>query len=174
MTVVEPLDRIDPAHFREVMGRFATGVTIVMADLAGDVRGMTANAFMSGSLDPPLCVVSVAKRAHMHWHLADAGRFSVSILAAGQEDLATHFAGRPVPGLKVAFEAVGGMPAINGAAAAIAAEIAARHDCGDHAIFIGHIVSMVAHDRPPLLYHASRFAALVPLREEAPSLPEFW
>ena len=63
---------------------------------------MTANAFMSGSLEPPLCVVSVAKRAHMHGHLGAAGRFSVNILAAGQEDFATHFAGRPVPGLEVA------------------------------------------------------------------------
>jgi flavin reductase (DIM6/NTAB) family NADH-FMN oxidoreductase RutF len=174
MNIVKPLTSIDPVHFREVMGRFATGVTIIVADIAGDTRGMTANAFMSGSLEPPLCVVSIAKRAHMHGHLAAAARFSVNILAAGQEDLATHFAGRPVPGLKAAFEAVGGMPAIGGAAATIAAEVAAEHDCGDHTIFIGRIISMTAHDRPPLVFHASRFAALVPLREEAPSLPEFW
>ncbi|HEX9569928.1 MAG TPA: flavin reductase family protein [Rhodospirillales bacterium] len=174
MAVVEPLDRVDPARFREVMGRFATGVTILVADVAGDVRGMTANAFMSGSLDPPLCIVSIAKRAHMHWHLIAAGTFSVSILAAGQEDLAMHFAGRPVPGLRVAFDAFVGVPAITGTTATIAAEIASRHECGDHTVFISHIMAMAAHDRPPLLYHASRFAALVPLREEAPSLPEFW
>jgi flavin reductase (DIM6/NTAB) family NADH-FMN oxidoreductase RutF len=174
MNVVQPLTSIDPAHFRQVMGRFATGVTIIVADVAGDTRGMTANAFMSGSLEPPLCVVSIAKRAHMHGHLAAAGRFSVNVLAAGQENLATHFAGRPVPGLSVAFDTIDGIPAIGGMVATIAAEVAAEHDCGDHTIFIGRIISMTAHDRPPLVFHASRFAALVPLREEAPSLPEFW
>jgi flavin reductase (DIM6/NTAB) family NADH-FMN oxidoreductase RutF len=174
MNIVKPLTSLDPVHFRRVMGRFATGVTIIVADIAGDTRGMTANAFMSGSLEPPLCVVSIAKRAHMHGHLAAAARFSVNILAAGQENLATHFAGRPVPGLSVAFDEIDGIPAIGGAAATIAAEVTAEHDCGDHTIFIGRIISMTAHDRPPLVFHASRFAALVPLREEAPSLPEFW
>ena len=57
---------IDPAHFRRVMSRFASGVTVITAGEPGQVRGMTATAFMSGSLEPPLCVVSIAKRAHMH------------------------------------------------------------------------------------------------------------
>jgi len=174
MNIARPLDKIDPAHFRHVMGRFASGVTIIVADVDGDTRGMTANAFMSGSLEPPLCVVSIAKRAHMHQHIGAARRFSVNILAAGQEDLATHFAGRPVPGLKVVFHEVVGVQSIAGVTAVIAAEVAAEHDCGDHTIFVGHILSMVTDDRPPLLYHASHFAALVPLREASPALPEFW
>jgi flavin reductase (DIM6/NTAB) family NADH-FMN oxidoreductase RutF len=174
MDAINPLRHVDPSVFRRVMGRFATGVTVIVADVGGEVRGMTANAFMSGSLDPPLCVVSVAKRAHMHDHLIAAERFSVNILAAGQENLATHFAGRPVPGLDVAFDAIDGMPAIGGTAATIAATAIDTADCGDHTIFIGHILSLTAHDRPPLVYHNSRFAALVTLREEAPTLPEFW
>lgn len=174
MNVTHPLASVDPSHFRRVMGRFASGVTVLVADTGGDVRGMTANAFMSGSLEPPLCVVSIAKRAHMHGHLIAAGRFTVSILAAGQEPLATHFAGRPVAGLQVAFAEFAGLPAIGGTAGVIAADVAAQHDVGDHTIFIGAITAMAAHDRPPLLYHASRFAALVTLREDSPSLPEFW
>jgi flavin reductase (DIM6/NTAB) family NADH-FMN oxidoreductase RutF len=79
------------------MGRFATGVTVIIAEANGETRGMTANAFMSGSLDPPLCVVSVARRAHMHNHLLAAKVFSVNVLAAGQEAYAGHFAGRPLP-----------------------------------------------------------------------------
>jgi flavin reductase (DIM6/NTAB) family NADH-FMN oxidoreductase RutF len=174
MNVVGPLTHVDPSTFRRVMGRFATGVTIIVAGAGGDVHGMTANAFMSGSLDPPLCVISVAKRAHMHGRLAAAARFSVSILAAGQESLATHFAGRPVPGLKITFAALDGVPVIGGAAATITAKVVAQHDCGDHTILIGQILSMAARERPPLVFHNSRFAALVPLREEAPALPEFW
>lgn len=171
---VEPLQTIDPQHFRHVMGRFGTGVTVIVADVGGDTRGMTANAFMSGSLSPPLCVISVAKRAHMHGHLIAAGRFSVNILAGGQEDFATHFAGRPVIGLRVDFRTVGGVHALPGASAVITAEVAAHHDCGDHTIFVGSIIAMMSDDRPPLLYYSSKFAALVPLREESPALPEFW
>ncbi len=171
---VEPRHEIDPDHFRRVMGRFATGVTVVTATADGKTRAMTANAFMSGSLDPPQCVVSVAKRAHMHGYLTAARRFSVSILAAGQEEIATHFAGRPVPGFELAFVDVDGTPAMPGACAVITAIKTADHDCGDHTIFIGHIATMQADERPPLLYHAGRFAALVPLAEATPALPEFW
>jgi flavin reductase (DIM6/NTAB) family NADH-FMN oxidoreductase RutF len=174
MNTVRPLSSADPAHFRRVMGRFASGVTVITASVDGDIRGMTANAFMSGSLDPPLCVVSVAKRAHMHAHLQAAGAFSVNILAAGQEEYATNFAGRPVEGLRVGFREINGIPAIVGTSGLITAKVAAKHDCGDHSLFIGAIVSMAADDQPPLLYHASRFAALVPLREASPALPEFW
>ena len=59
-------DTIDPRLFRRTMGGFATGVTVITVDVNGTTHGMTANAFMSGSLHPPLCVVSIAKRAHTH------------------------------------------------------------------------------------------------------------
>lgn len=174
MSATELHPEIEPAHFRRVMGCFATGVTVILAEAEGETRGMTANAFMSGSLDPPLCVVSVAKRAHMHAHLAAARRFSVNVLAAGQEDFATHFAGRRVLGADPALNRRGGAPVLPGAVALIVADIAASHDCGDHTLFVGHIRLMEADDRPPLLYHKSRFAALLPMHEATPGLPEFW
>ncbi len=156
------------------MGRFATGVTVITATVAGETRGMTANAFMSGSLDPPLCVVSVTKRAHMHGHLGIAGRFAVNILAFGQEDYATHFSGSPIPGFAVRLRDIDGVLAIADASAWMIADTAATHDCGDHTIFVGHIHRMDADQRPPLIYHAGRYAALVPTRETAQPLPEFW
>jgi flavin reductase (DIM6/NTAB) family NADH-FMN oxidoreductase RutF len=168
------MTEIDPAHFRRVMGRFATGVTVITATVAGETRGMTANAFMSGSLDPPLCVVSVTKRAHMHPHLTAAGRFAVNILATGQEDYATNFAGRPIPGLAVDLHPAGGVMILADASAWMTAETVATHDCGDHTIFVGHIKLMEADQRPPLIYHAGRYAALVPTREAALPVPEFW
>jgi flavin reductase (DIM6/NTAB) family NADH-FMN oxidoreductase RutF len=174
MAHVRPLASADPAQFRRIMGRFATSVTVITSAVDGDIRGMTANAFMSGSLDPPLCVISVAKRANMHDHLIAARAFGVNFLAAGQENLAIHFAGRPVTGLDVAFGDHHGIPGIIGASALITAAVSARHECGDHSLFIGAIISMRADDRPPLLYHASRFGALVPLRETAPAAVEFW
>src|ERR1700694_1724072 len=119
MSTAEFRREIDPAHFRRVMGSFATGVTVILAEVRGETRGMTANAFMSGSLDPPLCVVSIAKRAHMHGHLAAAQRFSVNVLAAGQEDFATHFAGRRILGAEPALSLRGGGPALAGAGGVI-------------------------------------------------------
>jgi flavin reductase (DIM6/NTAB) family NADH-FMN oxidoreductase RutF len=174
MNAIEPIGEIDPAHFRRVMSHFASGVTVITAEHDGETRGMTANAFMSGSLEPPLCIVSVTKRAHMHGHLLAAGRFAVNILASGQEDYASHFAGRPIPDLQPAFRLVEGIPTLERPAAWMTAEVAATHDCGDHTIFVGHIRFMEAHDRPPLLYYAGGYAALVPLREATPALPEFW
>lgn len=161
-------------QFRRIMGRFATSVTVITAAADGNTRGMTANAFMSGSFDPPLCVISIAKRANMHDHLIAAGAFGVNFLAAGQENLAMHFAGRQLPDLEVAFGDHHGIPGIIGVSALITAAVSARHECGDHSLFVGAIISMRADDRPPLLYHASHFAALVPLREAAPAALEFW
>ena len=69
---------VDHMLFRRVMGSFATGVTVITTEARGEVRGMTANAFMSGSLEPPLCVISVAKRARIHPLLVEAGHFGVS------------------------------------------------------------------------------------------------
>jgi flavin reductase (DIM6/NTAB) family NADH-FMN oxidoreductase RutF len=174
MNVVEPAHEISPDHFRKVMSSFATGVTVITARAGGEVRGMTANAFMSGSLEPPLCIISVTKRAHMHGHLIEAGRFAVNILTVGQEDYASHFAGRPIPGLEVPFAEVKGIPTLAEASARIAAEVTTTYDCGDHTIFIGHILAMSADDRPPLLYHAGRYAYLVPAHGEEAPHPEFW
>jgi flavin reductase (DIM6/NTAB) family NADH-FMN oxidoreductase RutF len=174
MNVIEPAHEIGAAHFRKVMGRFATGVTVITARAGDDVRGMTANAFMSGSLEPPLCIISVTKRAHMHDHLPTAGSFAVNILTIGQEDYATHFAGRPIPGLEVPFAYVRGVPTIGDTSARIVADIASTADCGDHTIFIGHIRWMTADVRPPLLYHAGRYAYLVPAHGDDVPHPEFW
>lgn len=167
--------QINPRLFRRVMGRFASGVTVIAADDDGEARGMTASAFMSGSLEPPLCVVSVAKRARMHALLQRSRSIGISILAEGQEALSEQFAGRPIPGLHPAFIRFGAAPLLADASARIAAEIQARHDCGDHTLIVAHILHMDCDDRPPLLYHAGRYAELAEHRgdQDAP-VPAFW
>src|SRR5688500_8077848 len=82
--------------FRQVMGRFATGVTVVTTRLNGETFGMTANAFMAGSLEPMLCVVSINHAAQMHGRLRAAGHYGVSFLTDGQQHLAAHFAGKGI------------------------------------------------------------------------------
>jgi flavin reductase len=166
---------IAPARFRQVMGRFASGVTVITAEAGGEIRGMTASAFMSGSLAPPLCVVAIAKRAHMHGIVIAAGRFAVNMLASGQGHLSTHFAGRPIPGLAPRFCQQHGVPVLEDVCARIVAQLHASHDCGDHTLFIGRVLHLDADDRPPLVVHAGHYASLMYVSDEqdVPSV-EFW
>ena len=174
MNAAKPLRELDGVLLRKVMGSFASGVTVIVAEADGDIKGMTANAFLSGSLEPPLCVVSVAKRAHMHDHLAAARKFSVNILAYAQEEVALHFAGRLPTTVVPTFQSEHGVPLLSDTTAQLTAEVTATHQCGDHTLFIGAITWVTASDRLPLLYHASRFASLVPHREPDAPLLEFW
>jgi len=166
---------IDHTLFRRVMSSFATGVTVISTEIRGEIRGMTANAFMSGSLDPPLCVISVGTRARLHPCLIEAGHFGVSILAKDQEKLSTHFSGGPVADLAPEFLRVGRTPLLANASAIIAAGVVARHDCGDHTLFIGRIVHLTAFARPPLVVHEGRYASLSYSLERAPDwVADFW
>src|SRR5262245_36373763 len=127
---------IDPMLFRRVMGSFASGVTVVTTVADGQVRGMTVSAFMSGSLAPPLCVISIRKAARMHPLLIAAGHFGVSILAKAQERVSKHFAGAPMPDLVPDLTWAGRTPLLANASAVIAAELAAQYDCGDHTLHV--------------------------------------
>jgi flavin reductase (DIM6/NTAB) family NADH-FMN oxidoreductase RutF len=151
---------IDPALFRQVMGSFASGVTVVTTPAGGEVRGITVSAFMSGSLEPALCVICIRKKARLHPLLMEAGHFGISILARDQEALANHFAG--VPGAEAPPEYVwaGRTPVLEGAASTIAADIAAHYDCGDHTLIVGRITHLEAHGRMPLVIHQGRYAAV--------------
>ena len=167
---------IDPRLFRNVMGCFATGVTVVSVALDGKVHCMTANAFMSGSLEPPLCVISVAKKARLHDALARSRHFAVNILGEDQEKYSRHFAGRPVEGLEPCFEYVDEVPLLVGRIAAVAARVEAVHPCGDHSLFVGRIFHMSALEHgKPLVFYRGHYAALAhPARLDHLQTPEFW
>jgi flavin reductase (DIM6/NTAB) family NADH-FMN oxidoreductase RutF len=166
---------IDPSLFRAVMSRFATGVTVIATRAEGRTQAMTANAFMSGSLAPPLAVISVAKRARMHDRLLASDHFSVNVLTRQQEAVSRHFAGRPVQGLNVAFESVEGVPLLTQSLARIAARIVATHECGDHTLFIGRIVHMDNSEGDPLLFFNSRYSSVDHSRAETlADAPYFW
>src|SRR2546425_2462216 len=103
---------VDSRAFRNALGRFATGVTVVTTAVADGVHGMTANAFTSVSLDPPLVLISVGKQARMHAHILQTTRFGVSVLSQDQVAGAWNFAGRPQEGLQPVFQWRGGVPAL--------------------------------------------------------------
>ena len=165
-----------PAEFRHAMRRVPTGVTVVTTQVRDEIRGMTANAFMSGSLDPPLCVISVALKARMHAFLVEAGHFGVNILARGQESLIGHFSGRPVEGLEPKYDYAGGTPLFAHANATIAAKVVAQHACGDHSLFIGQIFALRHNEGfVPIVLHVGRLASLLHSHEQTiwPIL-DFW
>ena len=152
--------RIDAAQFRHVMGSFATGVTLIAARWPdGAIHAMTANAFMSGSLHPPLCVVSIGQGARMHACLNSAERFSVSILGRHQKAVSDYFAGRPSGEIPAAFVDVAGAPVLFEALAYVVCRRVAAHDCGDHTLFIGEIGALRRSSGEPLLYHDGQYGA---------------
>ena len=152
---------IDSATFRSVLGRFVSGVTIVTArDAEGVDHGMTASAFCSVSLDPPLVLVSVARDATLHPVLLTQDELAVSILTASQEAIARRFAEK----LNDRFDGVGftraitGAPLIDAALAHIEGRIVHRHPGGDHTIFVAEVLAASASMDEPLLYYRGGYS----------------
>ncbi|MBN1240946.1 MAG: flavin reductase [Gammaproteobacteria bacterium] len=156
------------------MGRFATGVTVVTALADGAPHGMTANAFMAGSLEPPLCVVSIRKAARLHGYVSASRRYAVSILAEEQRHLSDHFAGRRVAGMTPEFAWVDGMPVLVRGIAGIVADVVDTSDCGDHTLFIGRISRMGARSASPLLFFAARYGRVETSEPIERVGPMFW
>ena len=148
-------------RFRTACGQFGTGVTIVTTHCADEDHGMTANSFMSVSLDPALIAVSISERAKMLMKIRQAGRFAVSILREGMDDLAIHFAGKPKEDLGDCFDRHDGMPVIRGAVATFVADFHREVEAGDHSIFIGRVNAFVFEtDRKPLLFFRGQFGQM--------------
>ena len=155
---------IDPKEFRRTVGHFVTGVTVIAADIEGSTRGMTANAFTSLSLDPPLVLFCLAKKAHLGQVIQMATGFSVNILAQAQQDLSTYFAGgwkEPTPP-PFAFEPWEGGPRLAGASAALGCAVETIHEGGDHFIVVGRVLALYRHEpaAPPLVFNSGRYTAL--------------
>lgn len=145
--------------FRTAMGKFATGVTIVTTELNGEVQGMTANAFMSVSLDPKLILISVANKAKMNDSIKIAGSFAVSLLANDQEEMSMYFAGQMKEKREIVFKSFDGMPVIDGALANITCDVHNAHIEGDHTLFIGKVRDIALKDgeEKPLTYFSGRY-----------------
>jgi flavin reductase (DIM6/NTAB) family NADH-FMN oxidoreductase RutF len=121
---------------------------------------MTANAFTSVSLNPPLVLVSLDNRSYMHRILPSVRRYGVSVLAEGQEELSNHFAGRPIEGLHIRFVTRLGMPLVEGAVAYFVVDVMDAHPAGDHTLYIGRVDHFEARDDRPLLFYAGKYQQL--------------
>ena len=152
-------------EFRNTLARFATGVTVVTAVENGKTHGMTANAFVSVSLDPPLVLVSLDNRSHMHHVLPVARRYGISVLAEDQRALSDHFAGRSTEHNQVRFINRIGTPLLDGAVAYFAVKVADVHPAGDHTLYLGLVEYFESRDDKPLLFYAGKYQQLLGQRE---------
>jgi 3-hydroxy-9,10-secoandrosta-1,3,5(10)-triene-9,17-dione monooxygenase reductase component len=159
-------------QFRDALGAFATGVTIVTTRTPTGVDvGLTANSFNSVSLDPPMVLWSLAKAAKSLPAFLDSGYFAVHVLAASQEELSHIFATRGAD--KFAGLAIergrGGIPLLDGCSARFQCRTAVKYEGGDHVVFIGEVEAFDHFGRPPLVFHGGRYAATVARPKPAPA-----
>ncbi len=152
----------DPMLQRQIMGRFATGVTVVTTRYGEQISGMTANAVMSLSLDPPLIVVSVDRQSNMHGHLTQGQCYAINVLKQGQEDISRRFA-KPGPkdfsDLKLTA-AETGAPIFVDALAYMDCRVIEVAPAGDHDMFIGKPVAGETYDGQPLIFYSGQYAQL--------------
>ncbi|HYK83239.1 MAG TPA: flavin reductase family protein [Gemmatimonadales bacterium] len=154
---------VDPAEFRQLLGRFATGVSVLTTrDAQGRPVGMTASALASVSLEPPLLLVAVSRTHDMHAALEGAERFVVNVLAADQEAISRRFAAEGLD----RFDGVGyhesryGLPVLDGVLASIECETQGAVAGGDHTVFFGRVTAGSVTDRSPLLYYRGGYTEL--------------
>ncbi len=156
-------------EFRSTVGAFATGVTVVTTRGEEHAYGMTANAFSSVSLDPPLILVCVISPSEGAEHISRNGVFAVNILTIEQEPMSRYFASRERPRGRDAFRevphrfAASGSPILEGSAAFLDCRLHTTHEAGDHVIFIGEVLELeVTNSHEPLLFHGGGYRLLAP------------
>lgn len=150
---------VDPRAFRQAMGRFATGITIITTVDEGSVHGMTANGFMSVSLDPPLVLISLGT-CRMANLLSNTGRYGVSMLNDQQRDYSRHFAGQAKLTTSPEIEWHQGLPFIGEAVAHVGADVVDAHEAGDHTLFIGKVSYLATREGRPLIFHGGDYELL--------------
>ncbi len=145
---------VNPDAFKAALGRWASGITVVTAQGPDGPVGLTASAFSSLSLHPPLVLVCIGQASSHHDHLVGAPGFGVHILGAAQEDLSNTFAfnrSDRFDGLEVE-EGPLGIPLLPGTLARLACEHHAVTDGGDHSILVGRVIGATVADGDPLAW----------------------
>ena len=160
------LDAADPRNYRDTMGMFATGVTVITMAAGDEVHGMTANAVMSVSLVPPLAAVSIALDTLSNRLIRKAGGFSINVLNHSDAGRALDFArpaarGSDLFGDDLSFGPTGD-PLLEGAIAYVGCSLKSVYDEGDHAIVVGRVEALMKAEQSPrpLVFFEGRFSSV--------------
>ena len=154
---------MDDRLFRDAMGKFATGITVVTVDYENEIMGMTVNAFMSVSLDPKLIAISIDESASMYDILQETKKFGVSILTKNQKDLSMIFAKQIEEDREVNFLQQDGIPVIEDSFVTLSCHVQDMIKAGDHMIFIAEVSEIVINEGEPLAYAESKYQSIKPL-----------
>jgi flavin reductase (DIM6/NTAB) family NADH-FMN oxidoreductase RutF len=158
---------LDVLDYRRVVGRFATGVTVITTRIDDEQHAMTCNSFTSVSLEPVLVLFCAEKIARFHDAVLSTGTWAVSVLAQGQEDVSRRFAvrGRPLEDqfaeLPHSVGPLTGAAVVDGALASLECRTVSTADAGDHTVVIGEVLGLGVPDPEgdPLLYYEGRYRA---------------
>jgi len=155
---------LNSSEFRKARGCFATGVTIITVDLEGEVHGMTANAFASVSLDPPLVLVCVDHATRTHAHLHAKKRFGINVLGEDQRAISEYYARAERDHEHAETEAGArfdrtkqGTPMLRGSLAFLECRLNSAEVAGDHTIFIAEVEDVVVREGEPLLFFRAKY-----------------
>ncbi|WP_404454573.1 flavin reductase family protein [Virgibacillus necropolis] len=148
---------MDDRTFRTAMGKFATGVTVITTKLGDEVKGMTANAFMSVSLDPALVLISIGENAHLNKYVRDSGKFAVSILNSEQQDMSAYFAGQIKENREIEFNWFNGMPTIKDSLVNLTCDVHNSVIAGDHTLYIGEVTDVCITEGEPLAFYSGKY-----------------
>lgn len=143
------------------MGRFATGVTVITYWCDGEPAGMTANAFMSVSLAPPLVVLSVRSTARFAAKVGRGDHYGVNVLTQAQDQLSSHFGGKPQQNMDIDFLGDRAVPLVDACLAHAVARVVDIHVAGDHLLYVGELEHLsIGNDARPLLFWSGRYERL--------------
>ena len=148
---------MDDRTFRTAMGKFATGVTVVTTKVNDTVHGMTANSFVSVSLNPKLVLISVGKQTSMHNYIKQSGSFAISVLNEKQEEISALFASQLKDEREIEFELFNEMEVISDAIVQITCELYDMTEAGDHTLYIGEVTDLRIQDGEPLCFYGGKY-----------------
>jgi flavin reductase (DIM6/NTAB) family NADH-FMN oxidoreductase RutF len=151
---------MDDRFFRNSMGKFATGVTVITAEVDEEVHGMTANSFVSVSLNPKLVLVSVDKKAKILRFIQESKKFAISFLSVDQQTVSMRFAGQLKVEQPFNFGRFSEMPVVKDSLATITCTVYNEVDAGDHVLFIGEVNNLKVKEGDPLLFFQGKYRKL--------------
>lgn len=146
--------------FRDALGKFATGITIVSIDYNGEILGMTVNAFMSVSLDPNLIAISIDEKASMYNKLQETQEFGLSILAEDQKEISMIYARQMEKDREIPYIRLDNIPVITDSVAALSCHIKEVAKAGDHMIFIAEVTGLTMKENEPILFFSGKYRTI--------------
>jgi flavin reductase (DIM6/NTAB) family NADH-FMN oxidoreductase RutF len=155
---------LEERQFRNAMGNFATGVTVITTEVNGIAHGMTANAFISVSLNPKLVLVAIDKKAKMLGFIQQGQKFAVSILAKEQQTESMRFAGQ-VKEVPYEFEDFHNTPVVKDTLTTAVCNVHKEVEAGDHILIIGEVIHLRVNHGDPLIYFQGKYQELASKKE---------